>query len=145
MLSRQEELVERREVLENEKRLQGSSSGQGSTFLQHTHNDVGGRFAAISSPVVVGTKQIPQYPAAFFQRDPVPDEPALGIDINEMPPVGEPHELAASIAKQVGPGASIQAQTGDPTAAPSQPSSRGLLISKRVGSPSLSSRTFRRA
>jgi hypothetical protein len=85
MLSRQEEQLERRDVLENEKRLRGSSSGasahQGSTFLQHTHNDVGGRFAAISSPTVVGEKAIPQYPAAFHQHDPVPDEPPLGLDV----------------------------------------------------------------
>jgi hypothetical protein len=96
MLSKHEEQAERRDVIENEKRLRGSSSGQGSTFLSHTHNDIGGRFAAISSPVVVGTESIPKYPAAFLNHDPVPQEPALGVDINEMEPCGQPHELKAS-------------------------------------------------
>jgi hypothetical protein len=80
MLSKHEEQAERLDVLKNEARLRSSSSRahDGSTFLAHTHNDVGGRFAAISSPVVVGTEPIPKYPAAFLQHDPVPDEPALG-------------------------------------------------------------------
>jgi hypothetical protein len=83
---------ERAEVLKNDLR-----NNNASTFLAHTHNDVGGRYAAISSPVVVGSSQIPQYPAAFLQHDPVPDEPALGVDVNAMEPCGQPHELRASI------------------------------------------------
>ena len=122
-LSRHEEQNDRLEVLENEKRLRE----QGSTFLSHTHNDIGGRFAAISSPVVVGEKQIPQYPAAFLQHDPVPDEPALGVDVNALEPCGEPHELRASIAS-LGPSLPPSAQeTPDP--APGPP-----LAAKRAGS-----------
>lgn len=58
MLSRQEEQSERREVLENDKRVRE----QGSTFLAHTHNGAGGRFAAISSPTVIGAEATPKYP-----------------------------------------------------------------------------------
>jgi hypothetical protein len=99
MLSKHEEQNDRLEVLENEKRLRE----QGSTYMAHTHNDVGGRFAAISSPHVVGSESIPKYPAAFLQHDPVPDEPVLGVDINEMEPVGQPHELKATLGPSLSP------------------------------------------
>jgi hypothetical protein len=79
MLSHQEEQIERRRVLENDKRIRE----QGSTFLAHTHNDLaGGRFAAVGAATVIGSTAVPQYPQAStpFQRDPVPDEPPLGLD-----------------------------------------------------------------
>jgi hypothetical protein len=134
MLSRQEEQLLRKETLDNDRRVRE----QGSTFLAHTHNDIGGRFAAISSPVVVGSESIPKYPAAYHQVDPVPDEPALGVSVEDHEPVGEPHELRASV-QSLEP--SPQGTSGDATAAPSNATSR--LMSKRVASPS-SSRSFRR-
>jgi hypothetical protein len=99
MLSKHEEQADRREVIENEKRLRSSSSDQGSTFLAHTHNDTGGRFSAISNPTVIGTEATPKYPQGpAWCADPSGIEPPLGVDINAMEPVGEPHELKASIA-----------------------------------------------
>jgi hypothetical protein len=144
MLSRQQEQLERLEAVENERRLRN----QGSTFSQFAESDAAtplGRFKEVSNPTVIGATKVPQYPAAYLQHDPVPDEPPTGVNINEHPPVGELHELRASIANQVGPVLS-QAQTGDPTAAPSNASVvPPRLMSTRVGSPPLSTRTYRRA
>jgi hypothetical protein len=111
---------ERAKVLKNDLR-----NNNASTFLSHTHNDVGGRFAAISSPVVVGSTPTPQYPAAFLQHDPVPDEPALGVDINEMPPVGEPHELKASKLRHASLGPSFSSAKATPPAHDAKSSSLG--------------------
>ena len=99
MMSKHEEQNDRLEILENEKRLRD----QGSTYMAHTHNDAGGRFSAISNPTVIGSTPSPAsaYPAAFLQHDPVPDEPSLGVDINEMEPVGQPHELKATLGRSV--------------------------------------------
>jgi hypothetical protein len=107
-LSRQEEMEDRREVLENEKRLRE----QGSTFLSHTHNDIGGRFAAISSPHVVGSSPSPasQYPAASaWTTDPGSQmlEPPLSPHDN---PALEPSDLASAASSSV-----VQGNVGDPT------------------------------
>jgi hypothetical protein len=129
MLSKQEEQAERRETLDNDRRVRE----QGSTYLAHTHNDTGGRFSAISNPTVVGSSQIPKYPAAYLNHDPVPTEPALGVDINEMEPVGQPHEIKATL--------------GPPClspAAPPNPSSQAFPPLADEGLGSFSSRTFRR-
>src|SRR6516225_3156316 len=74
MLSWQIEQEEKRRVLENDK--------QGSTFLDHTHNDTGGRFSAISNPTVIGTEPLPRYPqlpasSPWAGPDLVGDEPPL--------------------------------------------------------------------
>jgi hypothetical protein len=127
MLSKQEEQAERRDIIENEKRLRGSTLSQ---FAQSDAAEARGRFSAISNPTVIGTETTPKYPQGpAWCADPTGVEPPLGVDINAMEPVGEPHELKASIA-QLGP--DLQQALGDPTAAPSN-SSR--LMSKRVGSP----------
>ena len=128
MLSKHEEQDERRRVLDNDRKVRE----QGSTFLAHTHNDVGGRFAAISSPVVVGENQIPNYPAAYHQVDPVPDEPCLGIDVNAMDTTGEKFEVERSVPTS---SALPLAEHGDPTA---------IRPPGAVGSPTFSSRTYRR-
>jgi hypothetical protein len=140
MLSKHIEQLERLEVTENDKALRGASS-QGSTYLAHTHNDVGGRFAAISSPVVVGEKQIPQYPAAFLQHDPVPDENPLGVDVNALEPCGEPHELRASELKAtLGPSVVSSAKAPpNPAYALEAPS-----LGERDAGLAFSSHTFRR-
>ena len=102
MLSKHEEQAERLDVLENEKRLKrglalsrGTSAGGGSTFLDHTHNDIGGRCAAISSPHVVGEHEIPKYPAGpAWTTDPGSQmlEPPLSYDN----PALEPSDLEPS-------------------------------------------------
>jgi hypothetical protein len=43
----------------------------------------------------------PEYAAGSnWTRDPVPDEPPLGVDVNAMEPVGEPHEVQASMKRK---------------------------------------------
>jgi hypothetical protein len=150
MLSKHEEQSERMEILRNEKRLRN----QGSTFSQLAESDATtplGRFSAISSPHVVGSESIPKYPAAFLQHDPVPDEPKLGIDINEMPTCGEPHEIRASLAslEPASPGRSSHhssAQETQPNPVPHAPPPTPPETGKRAAElGSFSSRTFRRA
>jgi hypothetical protein len=62
---------------------------RGSTFLSHTDIElqIGGRYgAALPTTHVVGSTREPQYPQASapFQRDPVPNEPALGYRVDEL-------------------------------------------------------------
>jgi hypothetical protein len=74
---------------------------------------VGGRFAAASKQRVVGSGpfEYPQLPASSpWHRDPVPDEPPIGIDISAAPIVGEPHEVALSEARH---GADTPAEPDD--------------------------------
>jgi len=127
-------MKEKRDVLRNDRRVRerGSTSGtsaqEGSTFLAHTHNDFGGRFAAISSPVVVGSEAIPKYPAAFLNHDPVPTEPALGVDINALEPCGEPHELKATL----GPSEHSDQATPNPSSQVPPLAAEGLGFSQRA-------------
>jgi hypothetical protein len=91
MLSRQEEQAERLEVMENDKRLRRS---QGSTFFDHTHNDTGGRYSAISNATVIGTDPIPRYPqlpasSPWAGPDLVGDEPPLSDNPALNPPSAE--------------------------------------------------------
>jgi hypothetical protein len=89
---------ERVETLRNDKLVREQQQGTTfSQFAQAEAEEVRGRFSGHERATVVGASPIPEYPAAFHQRDPVPDEPALGVDINEMPPTGEAHEVERSI------------------------------------------------
>jgi hypothetical protein len=134
----QHEQEERRETLLNDARVREQQRGATlSGFAQAEANIDRGRFTANEKSTVVGASPIPQYPAAFQQRDPVPDEPALGVDLNALEPCGEPHELKASIAAQDAPSLepspfSAQGNCGDPTAAPSTKSPGDV---ESVGSP----------
>ena len=81
MLSSQEEQIERARTLENDRKVRE----QGSTFLSHTHSDLGGRYALVSPQTVVGADPIPNYPpAAAHQQDPCGQEPPLGYAIDEL-------------------------------------------------------------
>jgi hypothetical protein len=140
MLSRQEEQSERREVLENDKRVRE----QGSTFLAHTHNGAGGRFAAISSPTVIGAEATPKYPQGpAWCADQTGIEPPLNIDVNAIEPCGEPHEIRASIASLEPCLSPAQGNSGDPA---SGEGAEAPPLTKRagVGSPPLSRRAYRR-
>jgi hypothetical protein len=59
---------------------------QGSTYLGHTHSELGGRFASTETQIVTGrpSPKIPQLPAnsPWHGPDPVPDEPAYGVPID---------------------------------------------------------------
>jgi hypothetical protein len=79
-------------ILKNDQRVRS-----GSTFLDHTHSEEGGRFAKPTN--VIGSTPTPQYPMAApnWSVDPTGVEPPLGYDINEVAIVGEPHEIRASL------------------------------------------------
>jgi hypothetical protein len=115
--------IERIATLRNDQRVR--EQAQGTTFHQHAQsaaNDTaGGRFAATGSHTVVGAQPLPKYPAAStpFQRDPVPDEPPLGIDINAMP---ELDPSAASPVSVEGTGGAA-APSAPPDVEPAPPSS----------------------
>jgi hypothetical protein len=60
--------------------------------------ELGGRFAK-PRPLVSG--QVPTQPEGSpWSRDPVPIEPPLGFDVNAVEPVGEVHEIEASLRAQ---------------------------------------------
>jgi hypothetical protein len=134
----QDEQAERREVLENEKRLRE----QGSTFAQFAASEADtprGRFAAHERATVIGSEPIVRYPqlpasSPWAGPDPVPTEAPLNLDVNAMEPCGEPHELKASAPtlEPPTPFSSAQGNSGDPTAAPP---SNPLAGAERVGSP----------
>lgn len=61
----------------------------------------GGRFAAITKSAVSGkspTVEYPRQPAGPWGYGPrVPDEAPLGYSVSDLEPVGEAHEIAASL------------------------------------------------
>jgi hypothetical protein len=91
MLSKQEEEQERREVLENDRRVREQQQQTG-TFFSHgvsqALDTAGGRYgAAMGAPNVTGATPIPKYPAAAaHQADPVGTEPPLGFSVNDLEP-----------------------------------------------------------
>ena len=73
------EQKERADVLKNDLRNNNTS-----TFLDHTHNDIGGRFSAVSNPTVIGTEPFPRYPqlpasSPWAGPDLVGDEPLMAF------------------------------------------------------------------
>ena len=122
-----ESQILRRRVLQNDRRVreQGSTFSQ---FAQSEASEIGGRFAANERATVVGADPVPGYPAAFQQRDPVPDEPPLGYRIHDL----TPHELEPSMASISLPVEEAQS-TGDPAHAPSSPATSGA-VSEQAGS-----------
>jgi hypothetical protein len=81
-------MKEKAEVLRNDQRVRS-----GSTFLDHTHSDEGGRFA--KPTIVIGSDGAAQYPMAApnWSADPTGVEPPLGFDVNAVEPVGEQFEI----------------------------------------------------
>jgi len=97
MLSRQQEAAERLEVIENEKRLRGSTLSQFATSEAETPR---GRFAAISSPRIVGSTPIPKYEGApNWANCPVPTEPPLGFDN----PAADPSSTEVALPREETP------------------------------------------
>src|SRR5215472_2256845 len=95
MLSSQEDQTERRRVLANDARVRE----QGSTYLAHTTNDTGGRFAQIGAATIVGADPIPKYPAAsspWAGPDLVGPEPPLAYEN----PALEPQTLSPLVEAQ---------------------------------------------
>lgn len=100
MLSSQLDQLDRKEVLENDKRLREQEESrrvfaqdqslpkQATTFHQFAQADAQmprGRFSAVDVQTVVGANPIPNYPAAAaHQRDPCGQEPPLGYRIDDL-------------------------------------------------------------
>jgi hypothetical protein len=87
--------AERRRILAEERRAK--------TYMGRTNLDaeleLGGRFSEVHSTTVVGSGPIsyPQQPKGSpWHSEPVPNEAPLGFAIDQMEPVGEKFEVAAS-------------------------------------------------
>jgi hypothetical protein len=128
-LSRQEEMEERRQVVENERRVRK----QGSTFAQFAQSDANerrGRFDAHEKSTVIGATSVPKYPAGPAWCDADQGlEPPLGYRIDAQEPL-EPSLHSPA-----------QGNSGDPDA-PSTTAAMGL-VSSAGRRPS--SRAYRRA
>ena len=114
-----------------------SRNGDTSTYLQHAHSDLGGRFAVTERQTITGVVSPAPPPlqanSPWHGRDPVPDEPPLGYRIDAMPELESPTGV---------PPVSPPVATDDPAHAPSGGSGPatppGGLMSERAGSSSLS-------
>jgi hypothetical protein len=112
MLSSQEEQEERRRTLQNDVRVREQQREQGSTYLAHTHSDLGGRYSAVGAQTIVGAQPITNYPAASAAHQiQLPDEPPLGCDN----PALDPPDLKPSFAL---PEAQATSPTSEPFTAP---------------------------
>jgi hypothetical protein len=96
---------ERAEVMRSDQKAREQQ--QAPTMLDHARaaafDELGGRFAnARGNQQIVGVDGPPCYPqlpsGPWSGSDPVPDEAPLGFAIDQMTPVGEAHEVAASIS-----------------------------------------------
>jgi hypothetical protein len=139
MLSKHEEMAERRRVLANDARVREQQREQGSTYLDQYHSDLGGRYVQIQPENVIGSTAIPQYPQAStpFQRDPVPPENPLGYRIDELERGSfSPAQKAPELRPEV------QGETSAPV--PDVPSSKPLVGDVERGTGARPSRTYRR-
>jgi hypothetical protein len=76
-----------------------------STYLGHTHNETGGRFAKAIPNNVIGSSPIsyPTLKSGPWSPQPGPGpEPPFGEDISTPPIVGEHHEVEASLDRDFG-------------------------------------------
>ena len=114
--SHQDEQKLRRDTFDHDMRLRN----QGSTFHQHAQADAQtprGRFSAVETTYVVGSKPTIAYPAAgAHQADPVRPEPPLGYRVDDLEPL-RPEE----------------AQAPEPTSAPLSPRDVGSLSHGSAG------------
>ena len=96
MSSKDREQQERREVLENDRKVRGDTY-HGRAQADADELSGGGRFARRSPVSVTGTTEVPIFPkltsSSPFACDPVPPPEPLGVSVDEQLPVGEPHEL----------------------------------------------------
>jgi hypothetical protein len=127
-----EDQAERRRVLRNDARVREQSRNRDtSAYIDHAHSELGGRYAITEHATITGvvSPSPPPLPdsSPWAGRDPVPDEPPLGYEIDRIP---ESESAAASILPV--------ADTDDPASAPSGGSgsatSSGGLMSEPAGS-----------
>jgi hypothetical protein len=127
MLSRQIDDAERKEVLENDRRVREEQSekrralreNEPSTFMAHTHNDVGGRFREVEAMNVIGSEAdiAASYPAASSaHQTELPPEMPLGYSINDLGPdfpcQGQDGEPAVPSAFDVERGSPLNPELG---------------------------------
>jgi hypothetical protein len=126
-----ESQAEKRRVLRNDERVRNQSrNGDTSSYLDHAHSDLGGRFAVTEHQTITGvvSPSPPPLPAnsPWHGSDPVPDEPPLGYRIDAMPELESPTGFfPAPVA------------TDDPADAPSGgsgPATPSGLVFERAGS-----------
>ena len=83
--------AERRRIMAEDRRAK--------TYFGQAQHTVGGRYAKVHSTSVTGSSPT-SYPAqpstSPWHHDACPPEPPLGFSVEEMEPVGEPHERTAS-------------------------------------------------
>jgi hypothetical protein len=90
MLSKQEEELERRETLENDRKVRERQhrdlAARGTTFHQFARADleIPGRFAVVNKAELVGNSEAARYPAASSaHQTQLPDEPPFGVAIDD--------------------------------------------------------------
>jgi hypothetical protein len=85
--------------LENRRR-QALKEKDSSTYLDHTHDEDGGRWAKPKQ--VTGREQAVNYPklpaSSPWSEEVLGNEPPFGVDINAVEPTGNWHELDASFS-----------------------------------------------
>jgi hypothetical protein len=105
--------AERLAMLHNDNPVPRRRAAGASTFLDHVESPAGGRFAELArrerevKPAVIGRDPAAQYPrlptSSPWFGDNVGTEPPLGYAVNDMEPVGEARELAASLGDAEAP------------------------------------------
>lgn len=136
---------EKREVLKNDLNvLKRQQAQQASTLSQFAASEVAenrGRYTTIEKASVVGVSP-PNYPKGpDWAVDPVPTEPSLGVDINEMQTCGEAFEVARSVAAQELPSGDLEPGEGDSDGSAAAPSNNpSSLMLQRAGPSAFSKR-----
>jgi hypothetical protein len=106
LTSEQEEQKLRKEVLRNDQLVRQQAAGHG-TFFSHAiaaSEEIGGRFAAVGKASVTGSGPIPHphLPAPSWAGQDTMVEPAFGVEIDWVEPVGSEPEIeeAARILRE---------------------------------------------
>jgi len=100
---------ERAAILKNDLKMQ-TLQGRAIAELQMEER---GRFARNVNVTASETAPV-AYPGAPWTQDHLGQEPPLGFDVNEVPAIGEPHEIEASLlATQQKSSLSVAVATGD--------------------------------
>jgi hypothetical protein len=103
LLSWQEQMLERKQTLENDRKVREQQNS--GTFLSHTHSDLGGRYSGVGAQTVVGAEvnaysSLPKMPEGNpWAHDPVPNELPTGYRIDAL----YSDDLGAPPAQGVGP------------------------------------------
>jgi hypothetical protein len=105
--SQAKENQERRETLENDRKVREEASTMFDHARSSADDDRGGRFAGVNPTMVVGSTPGPIYPrlpssSPWHGPDPVPIEPSLGYSVDALEPAMG--SSFSPVAAQAGPG-----------------------------------------